>query len=62
MVERSDLRRLDFTTMWGCDTEIVDDMATVFAYIGHNNPYPDALGYGPQFEHIRAAVETGTGS
>jgi hypothetical protein len=44
----------DFTTMWGCDTAIVDDMVIVFAYVGHNSHYPDALGlgYGPRFEAI----------
>ena len=42
----------DFTTMWGCDTAIVSDMVTVFAYIGHNANYPDALGYASQFETI----------
>jgi hypothetical protein len=44
----------DFTTMWGCDTAIVDDMVTVFAFIGHNSHYPDSagLGYGAQFGAI----------
>jgi hypothetical protein len=42
----------DFTTMWGCDTAIVCDMARIFAYIGHNRNYPDALGYGPLFEMV----------
>jgi len=42
----------DLTTMWGCDTAIVDDMAVVFAYVGHYPHYPDALGYKRQFEAI----------
>src|ERR1700760_2519203 len=42
----------DFTTMWGCDTAIVCDMARVFAFVGHNRHYPDTLGYGQQFEAI----------
>jgi hypothetical protein len=42
----------DFTTMWGCDTAIVCDMARVFAFVGHNRHYPDTLGYGPQFEAV----------
>ena len=42
----------DFTTMWGCDTVIVNDMVTVFVYVGHNANYPDAIGYGSQFEAI----------
>lgn len=42
----------DFTTMWGCDTEIVNDMAIVFAYIGHNSHYPDSLGMGAEFEAV----------
>jgi hypothetical protein len=42
----------DFTTMWGCDTAIVVDMVQVFAWVGHNQSYPDTLGYGPAFERI----------
>jgi hypothetical protein len=42
----------DFTTMWGCDTAVVIDMAVIFAYVGHNPHYPDALGYGPRFETV----------
>ena len=42
----------DFTTMWGCDSAIVDDMVIVFAYIGHQGSYPDTLGYSHQFETI----------
>ncbi len=42
----------DFTTMWGCVRAIVNDMAIVFAYVGHHPHYPDTLGYGPQFEAI----------
>jgi len=42
----------DLTTMWGCDSAIVDDMATVFRFVGHHNEYPDAYGYGDAFEQI----------
>ncbi len=42
----------DFTTMWACDRAIVDDMVTVFAYVGHHDHYPDALGFGPEFESV----------
>jgi hypothetical protein len=42
----------DLTTMWGCDTAIVDDMVIVFAYVGHNNHYPYTLGYEQQFEAV----------
>lgn len=42
----------DFTTMWGCDEEIVEDMITVFAYVGRNNRYPDRLGFESDFEGI----------
>lgn len=44
----------DLTTMWGCDTAIVADMARVFAYVGFNRHYPDTLGYASQFEAIVA--------
>jgi hypothetical protein len=42
----------DLTTMWGCDRAIVEDMVTVFRYVGHHSYYPDSLGYGPQFEAV----------
>lgn len=42
----------DLTTMWGCDTAIVNDMVTVFVYVGHNANYPDSLGYASQFKAI----------
>jgi hypothetical protein len=42
----------DFTAMWGCDRAIVEDMVTVFGYIGHNNHYPDELGIADEFEAI----------
>lgn len=45
----------DFTTMWGCDTTLVEDMVIVFAYVGHNANYPDTLGYASQFETIVCA-------
>lgn len=42
----------DLTTMWGCDTAIVNDLVIVFAYVGHNRHYPNELGYGRQFDAI----------
>lgn len=42
----------DFTTMWGCDAEVIDDMVIVFAYIGHNKRYADSLGLGAEFEQV----------
>jgi hypothetical protein len=42
----------DLTTMWGCDTAIVDDMVIVFDYVGHNSHYPDEIEYGPRFEAV----------
>ena len=29
-----------------------DDMAVVFAYVGHNQHYPDELGYSEQFKAV----------
>jgi len=42
----------DFTTMWGCDDEIVEDMITMFAFVGRNKHYPDALGFEADFAAI----------
>lgn len=42
----------DFTTMWGCDQEIVDDMVTVFAFVGNNSSYPDSFGLNEDFSEI----------
>lgn len=42
----------DFTTMWGCDEAIVEDMIAVFAFVARNNRYPDALGFGTDFATI----------
>ena len=42
----------DLTTMWGCDSAIVTDMAIVFACVGRHQHYPDKLGYGPKFEAV----------
>lgn len=38
--------------MWACDQEIVDDMVTLFRYIGNNQIYPDRLGYENQFTEL----------
>lgn len=42
----------DFTTMWGCDEGIVEDMIVVFAYVARNNRYPDTLGFETDFATI----------
>lgn len=42
----------DLTTCWGLDDEIVRDVVRVFAWVAQHNVYPDALGYGSQFEAI----------
>ncbi|ALK99961.1 hypothetical protein AB595_10200 [Massilia sp. WF1] len=42
----------DFTTMWGCDEEIVEDMIVVFTYIARHNHYPDTLGFEADFAAI----------
>lgn len=42
----------DFTSMWGCDDDIVNDMIVVFGYIGRNKGYPDKLGYDAEFDAI----------
>ncbi|WP_421589581.1 MULTISPECIES: DUF7673 family protein [Rahnella] len=42
----------DITTAWGLDEEIAADCVTVFALAVRCASYPDALGYGPQFEVI----------
>lgn len=44
----------DFTTMWGCDDEIVADMLLVFSWVGANREYPDTLGYENDFAAIVA--------
>lgn len=42
----------DFTSMWGCDEEIVEDMIVVFAFVARNNRYPDTLGFEADFAVI----------
>jgi hypothetical protein len=42
----------DHADLWGLDEEIAQDMVTVFAYIARANKYPDALGYGTEFQSI----------
>ena len=53
----------DLTTLWGVDTEIAADMATVFALVASCHHYPDDLGYGEDFRQIvhawRPAVKSG---
>jgi hypothetical protein len=40
----------DLTDLWGVDATIAADMVAVFAILPTFQHYPDALGYGPQFE------------
>ena len=42
----------DLTDTWGVDTAIAVDMLRVFAMVAACPQYPDALGYGQQFEEI----------
>lgn len=42
----------DLTALWGVDAAIAADMLTVFALLPMCQRYPDALGYGKQFECI----------
>ena len=38
--------------MWGVDTTIAVDMLRAFALLAGWRLYPDAMGYGKQFEQI----------
>ena len=42
----------DLTDVWAVDTEIAVDMLRVFALLARCRKYPDAMGYGKQFEAI----------
>jgi hypothetical protein len=42
----------DLTDLWGVDAAIAVDMVTVFAVLPRCQQYPEALGYGRQFERI----------
>jgi hypothetical protein len=42
----------DITTSWECDSEIVDDIVTVFGFAARHSIYPDRLGYEKQFEAV----------
>ena len=42
----------DLTDVWGVDTAIAVDMLRGFAMLAACRQYPDALGYGKQFEAI----------
>ncbi|MBR8043131.1 hypothetical protein KDW40_01980 [Burkholderia cenocepacia] len=44
--------RYDLTTAWGLDDDIMDDVCVVFRLASRAHSYPDALGYGPQFEAV----------
>ena len=45
----------DLTEVWGVDTAIAADMATVFALLTRCQQYSDTLGYRKQFEAIVGA-------
>jgi hypothetical protein len=42
----------DLTEVWGVDRSIAADMLSVFALLAACRQYPDAMGYGKQFEAI----------
>jgi hypothetical protein len=42
----------DLTDIWGVDAAIAVDMLRVFALLAGCQRYPDAMGYGQQFEQI----------
>lgn len=42
----------DLTDVWGVDRSIASDMLTVFSLMTARRQYPDAMGYGKQFEAI----------
>jgi hypothetical protein len=42
----------DLTEVWAVDTAIAVDMLRVFALVAGGLQYPDAMGYGRQFEAI----------
>jgi hypothetical protein len=42
----------DLTDVWCVDQSIAADMLTVFALVAARRQYPDAMGYGKQFEAI----------
>lgn len=37
---------------WGLDEDLAGDVCLVFALATRANSYPDAQGYGPQFEAV----------
>lgn len=42
----------DLTELWGVDSDIAADMATVFVLVARRHSYPDTLGYAQQFQAI----------
>lgn len=46
--------KFDPTDMWGLDADIRVDVVTVLIFISGHQNYPDALGYGPQFNRLVA--------
>ena len=47
-----DCGKFDITDAWGLDTEIADDMITVFALAVRSNSYPDTLGFADEFKKV----------
>lgn len=45
----------DITSGWALDEEVVADVTIVFALALHVSEYPDALGYGAEFEQVEQA-------
>jgi len=45
----------DLTNLWAVDSEIADDMMTVFRLVADRREYPTAYGLGDDFEQIVAA-------
>jgi hypothetical protein len=46
----------DLTDVWAVDTAIAVDMLRMFALVVGGQQYPDAMGYGRQFEAHRAGM------
>ncbi len=42
----------DLATLWGVDTGLAKEMATVFGLVAKVNQYPDSLGYEEPFKRI----------
>lgn len=42
----------DLTDLWGLDTDLREDIRTVFAFISRNQHYPDTLGFERRFNRL----------